>query len=67
MYMLLLRANKLGIMNFFASVRRLIQIASKPSRTELWMLVRVTLLGIAIVGGIGFVVKVLFWFVGLGG
>ena len=56
----------MGIGSFIESTKRLIRVASKPSRTELWMLVRVSAIGIAIVGGIGFMIKVLFWFVGLG-
>jgi protein transport protein SEC61 subunit gamma-like protein len=56
----------MGIGSFIESAKRVIRVASKPSRTELWMLVRVTAIGIAIVGGIGFMIKVLFWFVGLG-
>jgi protein transport protein SEC61 subunit gamma-like protein len=56
----------MGIGSFIESTKRLIKVASKPSRTELWMLVRVSAIGIAIVGGIGFMIKVLFWFVGLG-
>lgn len=56
----------MGIGSFIESTKRVIRVASKPSRTEFWMLVRVTAIGIAIVGGIGFMVKVLFWFVGLG-
>ncbi|MCW3974886.1 MAG: protein translocase SEC61 complex subunit gamma [Candidatus Bathyarchaeota archaeon] len=56
----------MGIGSFIESTKRVLRVASKPSRTELWMLVRVTAIGIAIVGGIGFMIKVLFWFVGLG-
>jgi protein transport protein SEC61 subunit gamma-like protein len=56
----------MGFGSFIESTKRLIRVASKPSRTELWMLVRVSAIGIAIVGGIGFMIKVLFWFVGLG-
>jgi len=56
----------MGIGSFIESTKRVIRVASKPSRTELLMLARVTAIGIAIVGGIGFMIKVLFWFVGLG-
>ena len=51
---------------FIASARRLLRVAAKPSREELWLLVKVSLLGVAIVGVIGYIVRVLFWIVGLG-
>ncbi len=56
----------MGISNFLESARRVLRIASKPTRTELWLLLRITFLGVAIIGVIGFIVKVLFWIVGLG-
>jgi protein translocase SEC61 complex gamma subunit len=58
--------SKLGLIDFIQSSRRVFQVASKPSRDELWMLIRVTFLGVGIVGAIGFMIKVLFWIVGLG-
>ena len=51
---------------FIGSARRLLRVASKPGREELWLLVKVTLLGVTIVGVIGYIVRVLFWIVGLG-
>ena len=56
----------MGIRNFIESARKVVHVASKPTRTELSLLTKVTLLGVAIVGIIGFIVKVLFWIVGLG-
>ena len=50
---------------FIGSARRLLHVASKPSREELWILIKVSLLGVGIVGAIGYVVRVLFWIVGL--
>jgi len=43
----------------------LIHVASKPSRDEYAVLLKISLLGMALIGGIGFIVRVLFWFVGL--
>ncbi len=56
----------MGISNFFESARRVLHVASKPTRAELYLVVRISLLGIAIMGVVGFIVKVLFWIVGLG-
>ena len=55
----------MGISNFIESARRVLHVASKPTRKELSLLTKVTLLGVVIVGVIGFIVKVLFWIVGL--
>ena len=51
---------------FVGSARRLLRVAQKPSREELWLLARVTFLGVGVVGVIGYIVRVLFWIVGLG-
>lgn len=56
----------MGLIDFIQSSKRVFQVASRPSRDELWMLIRVTFLGVGIVGAIGFMIKVLFWIVGLG-
>ncbi len=50
---------------FIESSKRLLRVTTRPSRKELVMLTRLTFLGVLLVGGIGFVVKVLFWIVGL--
>ena len=50
---------------FIESSKRLIRVTTRPGRKELVMLIRLSFLGVLLVGGIGFVVKVLFWIVGL--
>ena len=55
----------MGLREFIDSVKRLRHVTSKPSREELWMLIRISFLGIVIIGAIGFIIRVLFWFVGL--
>lgn len=47
------------------STRRLFHVAQKPDRAEVILLVKISLIGVGIIGGIGFVIRVLFWFVGL--
>ncbi len=51
---------------FIESTKRLIHASSKPSREEVWLLLRISLLGIGVVGGIGFMVRILFLFLGTG-
>jgi preprotein translocase subunit Sss1 len=40
-------------------------VTTRPTREELSLMVKICFLGIAIVGGLGFVVRILFLFVGL--
>ena len=49
----------MGIMDFIRSVSMLLKIASKPTWEEYSISLRITLLGIAIIGAIAFVVKFL--------
>ncbi|MEM2094152.1 MAG: protein translocase SEC61 complex subunit gamma [Candidatus Bathyarchaeia archaeon] len=43
--------------DFKDSVKRLIKVVSKPSRSEIWVSVKVSILGIGILGLIGFLIK----------
>jgi len=56
----------LNISQFVESTRRLVHASSKPSREEVWLLLRISLLGIGLIGGIGFMVRILFLFLGTG-
>jgi preprotein translocase subunit Sss1 len=38
---------------------------TRPKREEIWLVLKITLLGIAVIGAIGFMVRVIFWFVNL--
>ena len=40
-------------------------MAQKPSWEETALLIKISLIGVGIVGGIGFVIRILFWLVGL--
>jgi protein translocase SEC61 complex gamma subunit len=55
----------LNIKEFIASITRLIKIVTKPTQKETFLLIKVSLLGAAMIGGVGFIIKVLFWIVGL--
>ncbi|MFQ6084733.1 MAG: preprotein translocase subunit SecE [Candidatus Bathyarchaeia archaeon] len=47
----------MGIASFFRSARRIIRTANKPGRKELWISIKMSLLIIALVGSIAFIVK----------
>jgi len=51
----------LGLRDFLRSCGRLLKRARKPTRSEVWLLIKICALGIAIVGFIGFVVRLVFY------
>jgi protein transport protein SEC61 subunit gamma-like protein len=57
--------DNLNFREFIDSSKRLLRVTTRPNRKELLMLIRLSFLGVIVVGAIGFVVKVLFWIVGL--
>ncbi|MCK4884625.1 MAG: protein translocase SEC61 complex subunit gamma [Candidatus Bathyarchaeum sp.] len=49
----------LGLRSFFQSASRLLKLATKPGRTELWLSIKVCFLGTIAIGGIGFIIKLI--------
>lgn len=47
----------MGIRSFLSSARRLLRLATKPGRSELWLSIKICFLGTALIGVIGFVIK----------
>ena len=47
----------LGLRSFLQSCARLLKLAKKPGREELWLSIRICLLGIVAVGAVGFIIK----------
>ena len=47
----------MGLREFARSVVTLFKVSSKPSREEFFLLVRVVLIGVGLIGGISFVVR----------
>jgi len=48
-----------SIRSFLSSARRLLRLATKPGRSELWLSIKICFLGTALVGVIGFVIKLI--------
>lgn len=44
-------------MGFMADLSRLMKVATKPDRRELWLVIRVTALGMSALGLLGFLIK----------
>ncbi|NLF88611.1 protein translocase SEC61 complex subunit gamma [Candidatus Bathyarchaeota archaeon] len=51
----------MGIKSWLQQAGRTLKLAVKPDREELWLSVKISLLGIGAVGLIGFVIKVISW------
>lgn len=47
----------MGLRSFFVSSSRLLKLATKPGRTELWLSIKICFLGIIVIGGIGFIIQ----------
>jgi len=47
----------MGLRSFLGAAARLLKLAKKPGRSELWLSVKICLLGIAVIGVMGFVIK----------
>ena len=49
----------MGLKSFFQSASRLLKLATKPGRTELWLSIKICFLGTIAIGGIGFIIKLI--------
>jgi protein translocase SEC61 complex gamma subunit len=49
----------MGLRSFLKSCSRLLRLAKKPSRSELWLSIKICFLGTAAIGGIGFIVLII--------
>jgi protein translocase SEC61 complex gamma subunit len=49
----------MGIRSFLSQCVRTLKLATKPGRSELWLSIKISLLGIGAVGLIGFVIRLL--------
>ncbi len=48
------------LVNLFKNIRRIIKIANKPSRKEYWTVAKIILVGLVILGGLFYVIQLLF-------
>jgi preprotein translocase subunit Sss1 len=54
----------MGIKSWLSQASRTIKLAVKPGREELWLSIKISILGIGAVGLVGFVIKFLSFAVG---
>ncbi|MGD0159278.1 MAG: protein translocase SEC61 complex subunit gamma [Candidatus Bathyarchaeia archaeon] len=49
----------MGLRDFLVQCGRTLRLAIKPGRSELWLSIKICLLGISAIGLIGYVIKVI--------
>lgn len=49
----------MGVGEFINESRRILKLATKPSRKELWTSTKISLLAMVLVGGLSFIVQVI--------
>ncbi|NIR16304.1 MAG: protein translocase SEC61 complex subunit gamma [Desulfobacterales bacterium] len=49
----------MGLRSFLRSSARLLKLATKPGKSELWLSIKICFLGTLVVGGIGFIIKLI--------
>ncbi len=49
----------MGLGNFIKESRRILKLATKPARKELWMSTKVSLLAMVLVGMLSFIIQIL--------
>jgi protein translocase SEC61 complex gamma subunit len=49
----------MGVTEFINDSRRILKLATKPSRKELWTSTKISLLAMILVGGLSFIVQVI--------
>ena len=54
----------MGVKDWLPQAARTLKLAVKPGREELWLSIKISLLGIGAVGLIGFVIKLLSYAIG---
>jgi protein translocase SEC61 complex gamma subunit len=54
----------MSIKSWLTQAARTLKLAVKPDRDELWLSIRISLLGIGVVGIIGFIIKLLSYAIG---
>ena len=54
----------MGIRNWLSQAARTLKLAVKPDRSELWLSIKISVLGIGVVGLVGFVIRLLSFALG---
>jgi len=52
------------IISFLQSTKRIIKVATKPSKKDYWLVTKICLIGMVILGAISYVIQLLFSLLG---
>jgi protein translocase SEC61 complex gamma subunit len=55
----------MNLREFIESARRLVHVTTKPSSDEISLMIKISFLGVVIVGALGYIIRVLFLFANL--
>jgi protein transport protein SEC61 subunit gamma-like protein len=55
---------RMNIKNYFGRIRRVLLVASKPDKAEFTLSAKVTGIGMAIIGVVGFIIFIIFTLMG---
>jgi protein translocase SEC61 complex gamma subunit len=57
-------AIKMGIRSWLSQASRTLKLAVKPGRSELWLSIKISILGMGVVGLVGYVIRILSFALG---
>lgn len=49
----------MGLRSFLSSASRILKLAKKPGREELWLSIKICFLGVLVIGVLGYVIKLI--------
>jgi len=56
----------MGVRDFIESTRRVLTVSKKPDKQEYLLMLKITLLGIFVIGTLGFLIGLIFVVLGIG-
>ncbi|MFW9856410.1 MAG: protein translocase SEC61 complex subunit gamma [Candidatus Thorarchaeota archaeon] len=56
-------SSRLGTASFYKRSRRILRLAKKPDRSEVFMVIKITLAGMVILGLVAFLIRIVIFFV----
>ncbi|MFX1562276.1 MAG: protein translocase SEC61 complex subunit gamma [Promethearchaeota archaeon] len=48
------------VATFWENTKRIVKLAKKPTRSEMWMQLKISLLGLFVIGLVGFIIRLIF-------
>lgn len=48
------------VSTFWENTKRIVKLAKKPTRSEMWMQLKISILGLFVIGAVGFIIRLIF-------